>query len=214
MHLNSQTQRINQKHTNSFNILILDPFLFSGSGEFDTDKKKIVELSIYPNTGFNEYLFSDDMYGEFLQYSEGKNTSKQLLLSPGESFASFNYQKGYHYTIKAEKINIKHSPKQASSVIYQYLETLSKEKIITQDAAEDLIMDVAPVKINFIPRGKEPRKAYLVKLTTESKPRPILKIKEFHFKKGYHYRLRVRKTIQASPFKEHYTLLEVMSKNK
>src|SRR5690606_6962352 len=109
---------------------------------------------------------------------------------------------------------LKHSPKETSSVIYQYLETLSKEKIIERDTEEDLIMDVAPVKINFIPRGKEPKKAYLVKITTESKPRPILKIKGFHFKKGYHYRLRVKKIIQASPFKEKFTLLEVMSKNK
>jgi len=194
--------------------LILAPFLFSGSGDNVRENKKIVELSIYPETGYNEYLFSDQMYGEFLQYSEGKNQEKQLLLSPAESFNNFNYQKGFHYTIKVAKITLNHGSKDGSSVIYEYIETLSKKKAVQKETESEVIMEVAPVKVNFMPRGKEPKKAHLVKITTETRPRPLITIEGFNFEKGYTYRLRIRRSIQSAPFKEHFTLLEVLSKNK
>lgn len=193
--------------------MILSPFLFSCSGVDVSDSKKVVELTIYPDTGFNEYLFSDDMYGEFLQFSEGKSTQVQLLQNPGDSFADFKFQKGYKYCIKATKILLKHSPQGTSNVIYQYIETLDKKKVVTQDLESEIIMEVAPVKISYMPRGQEPQQAFLVKIITESKPRPILKIEGFDFEKGYTYRLKVKKSIQATPYKEKYTLIEVLAKN-
>ncbi|EKF55910.1 hypothetical protein I215_05140 [Galbibacter marinus] len=194
--------------------MILGPFLFSGSGEIDTDNKKIVELSIYPTTGYNEYLFSDDMYGEFLQYCEGKNPKKRLLLSPGESFNNFNYQKGYHYIIKAEKITLNHALKDNSSVIYEYIETLSKQRAALPTSTTEVIMEVAPVKVNFMPRGKEPRKAFLIKITNEARPRPLTRIEGFEFEKGYIYRLRVTKIIHPETYKERFILSEILAKIK
>lgn len=194
--------------------MIPAPFLFSGSGDSVKQNKKIVELSIYPDTGFNEYLFSDEMYGEFLQYSEGTNPEKRLLLSPAESFDKFSYQKGFHYVIKVVKITLKHSHHKELNVIYEYIETVSKKKTKEPPVASEITMEVAPVKITFMPRGREPRQAYLVKIASESRPRPVTHIEGFDFEIGHTYRLRVMKIILTSPYKEQYTLLEVLSKNK
>lgn len=170
-------------------------------------------MTIHPDTGFNGFLFSDDMYGEFLQFSEGKSSKKQLLLYPGESFVDFNYQKGYKYTLKAVKITIKHGAENTANATYQYVKTISKVKVLDRDLEFEITMEVAPVKINFIPRGQEPQSAYLVKVTTEQKPRPILHIEGFEFEKGNTYRLRVRKIIQATPYKERYIVSKIISKN-
>lgn len=214
LHLSSQENETNQKIFNPIIVLIPASFLFSGSGDNVTENKKIVELSIYPDTGYNEYLFSDEMYGEFLQYSEGTNPEKRLLLSPAESFNKFSYQKGFHYVIKAAKITLKHSPYKELNVIYEYIETVSRKKTKEPPVASEITMEVAPVKITFIPRGEEPRQAYLAKITSESRPRPVPHIEGFDFKIGYTYRLRVMKIILTSPYKEQYTLLKILSKNK
>jgi len=194
--------------------LIVVPFLFSCSGDNVTNDKKIVELTIHPETGYNEFLFADDMYGEFLQYSEGKNPQKRILLSPGESFNNFKFQKGYNYVLKVKKITLKHPLQDNYNVIYEYIETLSKEKAIEQETISEVVMEVAPVRVNFIPRGKEPLQAYLTKITTETKPKPILKIEGFDFEKGYTYILKVKKSIQVNPYKETYSLVEILSKQQ
>jgi len=196
--------------------LILAPFLFSGSGENVTDNKEIVELHIYPETAYHEYLFSDDMYGEFLQYSEGTNPQKHLLLSPGESFNNFNYKKGFNYVIKATKTTIKHPLHKDLNVIYEYIETIAVEKSDIPQIYSEVTMEVAPVMISFMPRNSEPKPAYLVKISGENKPRPVTRIEGFKFKKGYTYRLRVKRSIWFSSikFNEYFWLLEVISKHK
>lgn len=194
--------------------MIISPFLFSCGGDDVTDSKKTVELTIYPDTGFNGFLFSDDMYGEFLQFTEGKSSKKQLLLYPGESFNNFNYQKGYKYKLKATKITLNHAPQEGANTTYEYLETLSKEKVLDRDIESEITIEVAPVKINFMPIGKEPQSTYLTKATTEHTPRPITSIEGFDFEKGYTYRLLVKKIIQATPYKERYILSKIISKNK
>ncbi|WP_417361922.1 hypothetical protein [Galbibacter sp.] len=196
--------------------MTLAPFLFSGSGDNVTDHKEIVELHIYPETAYNEYLFSDDMYGEFLQYSEGTDPEKHLLLSPGESFDNFEYKKGFHYVIKATKITIKHAAQKELNIIYEYIETISKKIANLPEVLSENTMEVAPVMITFIPRRSEPRPAYLTKITGESRPRPVTHIEGFNFKQGYTYRLKVQTAISYPPlcYHENFRLLEVMSKYK
>ena len=91
----------------------------------DGDLEKIVEMTVYPETGYGGYFFSQDVYGEFLLFSESDNQEKRLLTNGGNFSDNFDYEKGYEYKFEAKKIFLKNPPQDGSSINFEFIKTLS-----------------------------------------------------------------------------------------
>ena len=194
-------------------LTITTTFLLSCSKDDDGDVEKVIEMTIYPETGYSGYVMSEDVYGEFLCFSESDSNEKKVLTDGGGSLNNFDYEKGYEYKIRAKKTFLKNPPQDASSIRYDYIETLSQEKIITENSEQNIEIEVAPEKIGFIPRsGNEIEQALFVRKKGEDKMQPLLNIEGFDYEEGYKYRLSVKKVIQADPYSVRYILLEILSK--
>ncbi|MEO8254106.1 MAG: DUF4377 domain-containing protein, partial [Flavobacterium sp.] len=98
---------------------------------------------------------------------------------------------------------------------YNYLETISKKKVITQNSEQQIEIDVAPKKVSFIAMsGNGIDKAFFIKENGEINSKPLLAIENFNYEEGNRYRLKVKKVIQAEPYAVKYILIEVLSKVK
>ena len=190
-------------------------FLSSCSKDDDGDVQKIVEMTIYPETGFGGYLFSTDVYGEFLLFSESDNPEKRILTN-GRNFSdNFNYEKGYEYRLEVKKTFLKNPPQDGSSIEYEYIKTISKKKVITQDSEQQIEMEVSPEKVGLITRSQnEIQQALFVKEKSETNFKPLLKIEDFNFEEGYKYKLNVKKVIEANPYSLKYILIDILSKEE
>lgn len=196
-------------------LILVTPLLFSCSKEDEGDIVKTVEMTIYPETGYGGYFISDNVYGEFLYFSDSGEKEKRLLTDGGASFDDFDYEKGYAYKLRATKVLLKDPPQDGSSVRYEYLETLSKEKVITQNSEQKTEIQVAPEKVGFIPRSEHKlEQALFVQETGEERRKPLLGIEGFDYEEGYSYTLSVKKVIYANPYSVEYILLDILSKEK
>ncbi|HZL10628.1 MAG TPA: DUF4377 domain-containing protein [Prolixibacteraceae bacterium] len=197
-----------------FLVLIL---FFSGClKEESGDKEKIVEMTVYPETGYSGYFMSDNVWGEFLVISDSNDKNKRLLtFSITEGFSDFNYEKGYEYKLQVKKIWMKEPPQDVSSIKYVYLETLSREKVINEDSESEIEVSVAAEKVRFIPRlADESTEALFVREKGSVNGYPILDIEGFDYEEGFEYTLRVKKMTQAEPYAVKYILLDILSKGK
>lgn len=190
-------------------------FLSSCSNDDDKDVHKNIEMTIYSETGYDGYILSDNIYGEFLLFSEGNSNNQNVLTSVGVSFNDFEYQKGYEYKIKARKTTLANPPQDGSSVIYDYLETVSKEKVVIENSEQNIEMEVGSKKVGFIARSQNGlQEALFVKENEEQNSKPLVTIENFDYEEGNKYKLKVKKSIQAEPYAVKYTLIEVLSKEK
>lgn len=194
-----------------FAILLLS----SCSNDDAKDVQKTIEMTIYSDTGFAGYILSDNIYGEFLFFSESNNNNQNVLTSAGVSFNDFEYEKGYEYKIKARKTTLANPPQDGSSVEYDYLETISKKKVVTENSEQQMEMEVGPKKVGFISRAQNGiQQALFVKQNGEQNSKPLVTIENFNYEEGNKYKLKVKKVIQADPYSVKYILIEVLSKEK
>jgi len=191
-------------------------FLSSCLKDDDGDVQKIVEMTVYPETGFGGYFFSTDVYGEFLLFSESDNQEKRILTN-GDNFSdNFNYEKGYEYKLEAKKTFLENPPQDGSSITFEYVKTISKKKVIIQNSEQEIEMEVSPKKVGFIPRHSQNgiQQALFVKENGENNMKPLLVIEGFNYEEGYKYKLNVKKIIQAEPYSVKYVLVDIISQKQ
>jgi len=170
-------------------LLVLSVFFSSCLMKEEGDKEKIVEMTVYPETGYTGYLMSDNTFGEFLVISDSDDKKKRLLAhNITEGFSDFDYEKGYEHILKVRKVWMKEPPQDVSSIRYDYLETLSKEKVIKESSEQEIEIDVASKKVQFIPRSAtEIQEALFIKEKGEDNWNPLIEIKGFDYEEGYTY---------------------------
>ena len=190
-------------------------FLSSCSNDDDKDVQRTIEMTIYSDTGFAGYFMSDNLYGEFLLFSEEGNKNVNVLTSGGSSFDDFDYEKGYEYKVKARKTTLANPPQDASSIVYDYLETISKKKVVTENSEQQIEIEVGPKKLGYIARSQNGRQeAFFIKENGAENTKIVTAIDNFNFEEGNRYKLKVKKVIQAEPYVLKYILIEVVSKVK
>lgn len=195
--------------------LLIIAFLSSCSKDDDGNVEITVEMTIYPETGYGGYAFSQDVYGEFLIFSESDDQEKRLLTNGGNFSDNFDYEKGYEYKLEAKKIFLKNPPQDGSSIVFEYIKTISKEKVITQNSETQIEMEVGPTKVGFISRSEDGiQQALFVKKNGDDNGRPLLLIEGFNYEEGYNYKLNVKKTIQAEPYAVKYSLLDILAQEE
>ena len=195
---------------------ILTILFFSAcSNDEKGDVQKTIEMTIYSDTGFAGYFMSDNLYGEFLLFSEEGNNNVNVLTSGGSSFDDFDYEKGYQYKVKARKTTLANPPQDGSSIVYDYLETISKKKVVTENSEQQIEIEVGPKKVGYIARSQNGRQeAFLIKENGAENTKIVVGIENFNFEEGNRYKLKVKKVIQAEPYTVKYILIEVVSKVK
>lgn len=190
-------------------------FLFSCLNDDDGDVHKIAEMTIYPETGFNGFLLATNLYGEFLLFSESEDQNIRTLTSGGSLYVDLDYEKGYEYKIEARKTFMKNPPQDGSSIVFEYVKTLSRTKVVTQNSEQQIVMEVGPSKVGFIPLSQnEIRQALFAKEQGEDMMKPLLSIEEFDHEEGYNYKLNVKKVIQAEPYSVKYILIDIISQEQ
>ena len=190
-------------------------FFSACSNDEKGDVQKTIEMTIYSDTGFAGYFMSDNLYGEFLLFSEEGNNNVNVLTSGGSSFDDFDYEKGYQYKVKARKTTLANPPQDASSIVYDYLETISKKKVVTENSEQQIEIEVGPKKVGYIAKSQNGRQeAFLIKENGAENTKIVVGIENFNFEEGNRYILKVKKVIQAEPYAVKYILIEVVSKVK
>ncbi|QXP65722.1 DUF4377 domain-containing protein [Polaribacter sp. AHE13PA] len=202
---------------NLLSCFLIITLLSSCLKDDDGDVQKIVEMTVYSETGYGGYAFSTDVYGEFLLFSESDNQENRILTNGDNSFSdNFNYEKGYEYKLEAKKTFLENPPQDGSSIIFEYVKTISKEKVITQNSEQEIEMDVNPNKVQFIPRNSQNgiQEALFVKENGENNMKPLLEIEGFNYEEGYRYKLNVLKIIQAEPYSLKYVFVDIISQEQ
>ena len=190
-------------------------FFSACSNDEKGDVQKTIEMTIYSDTGFAGYFMSDNLYGEFLLFSEEGNNNVNVLTSGGSSFDDFDYEKGYQYKVKARKTTLANPPQDASSIVYDYLETISKKKVVTENSEQQIEIEVGPKKVGYIAKSQNGRQeAFFIKENGAENTKIVTAIDNFNFEEGNRYKLKVKKVIQAEPYTVKYILIEVVSKVK
>ena len=190
-------------------------FFSACSNDEKGDVQKTIEMTIYSDTGFAGYFMSDNLYGEFLLFSEEGNKNVNVLTSGGSSFDDFDYEKGYEYKVKARKTTLANPPQDGSSIVYDYLETISKKKVVTENSEQQIEIEVDPKKVGYIARSQNGRQeAFFIKENGVENTKIVTAIDNFNFEEENRYKLKVKKVIQAEPYTVKYILIEVVSKVK
>lgn len=203
-------------------FIVLGFAMASCSKNDGLDKEKIVEVTIYPETGYGASVLSD-IWTEPLIFSDSDDPQKQMLVDIIFEDLDFDYERGYKYILKAKKVWMHEPPQDVSSVKYVYLEQLSKEKVITEDSEENLELFVSSETVRFTPdfpseyeEGSDTfLKIYDALLTKKVGANDWMALKEiegFDFEEGSEYLLNVVKMTQAEPYSVRYVLLDIISK--
>ncbi|MCK0131912.1 DUF4377 domain-containing protein [Flavobacteriaceae bacterium F08102] len=187
-------------------------FISSCSLNDDEDRQETVLLTIYPETGIGAYFMSNTTYGEFLVFSENGGTAKYLLNNGTASFDDFTYEKGTKYTVEAIKTWLANPPADGSFIQYDYMSTISSEKVVTEDSEEEITIEVGPEIVDFIPMEEdEARQVMLIKEDGNPNSIPVEEIEGFNYEEGLKYTLLVKKEVQADPYLVAYSFLELIS---
>lgn len=203
-------------------IIILSTFFGSCTKE-EVDREKIIEMTIYPETGYGASVMSD-IWTQPLIFSDNDDNQKRILVDMIFEDFDLDYERGYKYIIEAKKVWMHEPPQDVSSIKYVFLEQLSKEKIITEDSEENLELFVSSKTVKFTPKfpseyeGTEssPKiyNALHTKKTGTDNWLAIIEIEGFGFEEGYEYLLNVKKITQAEPYSVKYVLIDIVSKTE
>lgn len=202
-------------------IITLSVFFLSCTKE-GGDREKIVEMKIYPETGYGASILSD-VWTEPLLFSDSENTQKQMLVDIITEGFDFDYERGYEYTFKVKKIWMHNPPQDVSSIKYVFIELLSKKKVITENSEKDIELFVSSKTVKFTPNyprefedGEVPKiyDALHVKETNTYAWITLVDIEGFNFEEGFEYLLNVKKVTQAEPYSVKYVLLDILSKKE
>lgn len=188
----------------------------------DKDKEKIVEMTIYPETGYGGSLMSD-VWTQPLIFSDTDDNQKRMLVDILTEGFNIDYERGYKFTLKVKKVWMHQPPQDASSITYVFIELLSKEKVITANTDETIELFVSSKTVRFTPKfpseyeGDEssPKiyNALHVKRTGTDTWMALTAIEGFNFEEGFEYIISVKKTTQANPYSVKYVLLNIVSKH-
>ena len=196
--------------------------LFFGCAKDEGDKGKIVEMTIYPETGYGASVVSD-IWTQPLIFSDNDDDQKRMLVDIITEGFDFNYERGYEYKLKVKKVWMKEPPLDVSSIKYEFIELLSKEKVITSDSEENLKLFVSSGTVKFTPKypveyedDNTPKiyDALKVKIINTDNWMVLTDIEGFDYETGYEYELSVKKVIQADPYSVKYVLLDILSKKE
>ncbi|MDR1201397.1 MAG: DUF4377 domain-containing protein [Tannerellaceae bacterium] len=195
--------------------------LFSCLDNENADKEKLVEMTIYPETGYGSNILSD-IWTEPLIFSESDDKEKRQLMDIITEGFDFEYERGYEYTFKAKKVWMSNPPQDVSSIKYIYVGDLTKKKVITKDSEEEVKLFISPETVKFSPRFPTEYEdgyikiynALLAKVTDANRWLVLTEIEGFDFENGYEYTLTAKKITQADPYSVKYILLNVSDKQK
>jgi hypothetical protein len=187
----------------------------------NADKEKLVEMTIYPETGYGSNILSD-IWTEPLLFSESDDKETQQLMDIITEGFDFEYERGYEYTFKAKKVWMSNPPQDVSSIKYIYVGDLKKKKVITQDSEEEVELLISPETVKFTPAHPNEYEdgyiklydALLAKVTNANKWLVLIEIEGFDFEKGYEYTLTAQKKTQADPYSVRYVLLNISNKRE
>ena len=205
-------------------VIILSVFFASCTKE-EADREKIVEMTLYPETGYGASIMSD-VLTEPIQFSDNDENQKYLLTDIITEGFDFNYERGYEYTLKVKKVWMQNPPQDVSSVKYVFIELLTKKKVITSDSEKIIELFVSSQTVKFTPKypgeyekvaGGEMPKIYdalHVKENGTDNWMALTKIEGFDYVKGYEYILNAKKITQADPYLVRYVLLDIISKKE
>jgi len=202
-------------------ILLIVAGFFSCSKQSTEDKVKIVEMTIYPETGYGRSLLSE-IWTDALFFSESDDPQKSMFLNIITEGFDFEYERGYEYSFKAKKVWMKNPPMDVSSIKYQFVGSLSKKKKITENSEESIVLFVSSEMVKYgtqfpIEYEDEIPKIYdalLVKETNSNWWSVIREIEGFDYEIGYEYSINIKKITQAEPYLVRYVLLEIKDKQK
>lgn len=185
------------------------------------DVEKVVEMTIYPETGYGASILSD-IWMQPLLFSDSDDPQQQMVLDIEIDGLDFEYERGYEYKLRVKKIWMQNPPQDASRIRYEFIEMISQKKVIVNDKEEILELTVYPSKVKFIPTNPieyeadgvthKMYDALLVKNNATGEGMALVEIEGFNFQKGYEYVIDVRKHTKANPYKVSYELLKVVSK--
>lgn len=210
------------KKLHLFISLVTFSFFFSSClKDEEIDKEKIVEITIYPETGFGSSVMSD-VWTQPLMFSDNDDNQKRILVDVIFENLDLDYERGYQYTLKAKKVWMSRPPQDVASIKYVFLEKLSKEKVTIEDSEEDFQLFVSSETVKFTPKypseyegtDSSPKiyDALLTKKPDSDSWMTIIEIEGFDFEEGYEYLLNVKKITQAEPYLVRYLLLDIKSK--
>lgn len=202
-------------------FIVLSLFLSSCLKDEEKDKERIVEMIIYPETGYGASVMSD-IWTQPLIFSDADDSQKRMLVDIIVEDFDFEYERGFKYTLKVKKVWMHEPPQDVSSVKYVYIELLSKEKIIAEDSEENMDLFISSKSVKFTPKfpsefeeNESSPKIYTAlhsKKTDSDNWMVLTEIEGFVFEEGYEYVLSVNKITKAEPFSVKYILLNIKSK--
>jgi uncharacterized protein YaiE (UPF0345 family) len=198
--------------------------LFISCAKDEGDREKIVEMTIYPETGYGTSVMSD-IWTQPLIFSDNDEKQEELLIDIITKGFDFDYERGYEYKLKAKKVWMRQPPQDVSSVKYELIELLTKEKVITNDSEEDIKLFISPETVKFMPQyptiyldeeNMVPRiyDALRVKDLDSDNWMVLVEIEGFDYEAGYEYEISVKKVTQATPYLVKYIHLETISKKE
>jgi len=199
---------------------------YSCSNE-DEDKVKMVEMTIYPETGYarpNESPFWSDC----LVYFESDDKQKKTLTSTITEGFDFEYERGYEYTFKAKKVWMGNPPMDVSSIKYVFVGPLEKKKAIVKDNEENIELLVVSETVKYGPNypveyEDERPVVYDALFCGDTKTNigmngaiwyVLKEIEGFEFESGYEYILNVKKITHANPYSLRFVLIDIKDKQK
>lgn len=187
-------------------------------------KVKIVEMTIYPETGFGASVMSV-IWTQPLIYADNDENQEKMLVDIITEGLDFEYERGYEYKFSAKKVWMQVPPQDVSSIKYEIIELISKEKVITNNSEKNLKLLVASETVKFTPKypyeyeeddNMTPKiyDALKVKNIDSNNWMALTEIEGFNYETGYEYELIVKKVTQAEPYSVRYVLIETISKEK
>jgi hypothetical protein len=204
-------------------VFVLISVLFAGClKKEDGDKEKNVVMTIYPETGYGASLMSN-IITQPLIFTDSDDNQKQMLVDIITEGFSFDYERGYEYTLKVKKVWMHEPPQDVSSIKYVFIELLSKKKMITEDSEKEMELLVSPKTVKFTPKFPSEYDedgiikvydALYVKENGTIDWMALLAIEGFNYEEGYEYLLNVKKITTAEPYSVKYVLLNILSKNQ
>lgn len=213
-------------------FVVLSALFSSCFKEDEADREKIVEMTIYPETGFGGSVMSE-IWTEPLMFSDSEDSRKRVLVDIiFEGSDNFDYERGYEYKLKVKKVWMQDPPQDVASVKYIFIELLSKEKVIKDDTEKDIEVVVSDKTVKFTPRYpteyeqvetesgeiyERPKvydALYMEENGDNSKKILVTGIDGFDYEEGYEYILSIKKKIQAEPYAVEYSLIEIISKEE
>jgi HEPN domain-containing protein len=192
--------------------------LFVSCSKEKGDREKVVEMTIYPETGFGTFFMSK-VWTQPLIFSDNDENKKETLINTITEGFNFDYERGFEYKLKVKKIWMLDPPQDVSSIKYVFLELVSKERVITENSEEIINLFVESETIKFTPKypneyqsDQTPMIYDALKVKDANNWMALTEIEGFDFEAGYEYELSVKKVTQAVPYAIKYVLVDVISK--